>query len=256
MKTRVRNSLTISSSDQVSFSIPLAGPMSRFLAWVIDIGALMVTLSLTNTLVVFLGFISTDLAQAVLIGANFIFMFGYGIVLEWFWRGQTIGKRYMGLRVMDEQGLKLRFEQVALRNLLRVVDRLPVMYMVGGLSALGTQRNQRLGDIAAGTIVTYTPKTEIPDVGDILEHKYNSLRKHPHLEARLRKNTPPQAAALAVDAISRRAELDGDERIEVFHDFAEYFRGLVTFPDEDVMGISDEQYVRNVLDSLYNARAK
>jgi uncharacterized RDD family membrane protein YckC len=256
MKSKTRNSITISSSDQVSFSIPLAGPMSRFLAWAIDVAVIVVALSILNSIVAMLGVLSADIARGFFIAFNFVLVLSYGIVLEWAWRGQTIGKRFMGLRVMDEQGLKLRIEQVVLRNLLRVIDRLPLLYMVGGLSALGTARNQRLGDIAAGTIVTYMQKTEIPDISDVLEHKYNSLRKHPHLEARLRKNTPPVAAALAVNAIARRDILDGDERIAVFNEMAEYFRGLVAFPDEDSMGISDEQYVRNVIDTLYNARAR
>jgi len=63
------------------------------------------------------------------------------------------------------------------------------------------------------------------------------------------------AAALAVDAIARRDTLDGDKRIALFHEFSEYFRGLVAFPEEDVLGISDEQYVRNVIDTLYNTRS-
>lgn len=254
MKARTANTITISSSDHVSFSIPLAGPMTRFLAWMIDAGVIMVVLIGVNMLVGYLSSLSLDLAMGFFIAFNFILVTAYGIVLEWFWRGQTIGKRVMRLRVMDEQGLKLRFEQVVLRNLLRVIDRFPVVYMVGGICALASTRNQRLGDIAAGTIVTYMPETVIPDIGDVLNHKYNSLRKSPHLEARLRKNIPPEAAALAVDAISRRDELVVDERLEVFRDFAEYFRALVPFPEEDVMGISDEQYVRNVIDSLFNVR--
>lgn len=256
MSRRSQNALVIRTADQISFAITLAGPMSRFLAWIIDVGAIAAALSMINGLFALIGFFSQDIAAGFYFAFNFILVLSYGIVLEWFWRGQTIGKRIIGLRVIDEQGLKLRLEQIILRNLLRVVDRLPLGYMVGGICMLLSRRNQRLGDIVAGTVVAYAPKASIPDVADILEHKYNSFRNHPHLEARLRKNTPPQAAALALEAISRRMDLDDTARITVFREVADYFREIVAFPDEDTLGITDEQYTRNVIDSIYNTRAK
>lgn len=255
MKTDFENTLTIQSPEGVSFAIPLAGPMTRFLAWAIDVAAIAVLVMALNMLAGILNLLSADLARGVGIAIFFVVVLGYGIVLEWFWRGQTLGKRMMGLRVIDERGLKLRFEQVVLRNLLRVVDQLPLFYLVGGVTCLLSTRSQRLGDIAAGTIVTYTPKTSVPDIQRVTGDKYNSFRRHPHLEARLRQATPPAAAALALSALARRDEIDSDERLAVFNDFADFFRELATFPEEDTIGITDEQYVRNVIDTLYNTQA-
>lgn len=256
MSDVVQNRLRIRTADQVSFSIPLAGPMVRFLAWAVDVAVLIAALSVINPLIQLMGVISDDIALGFFIIFNFAIVFLYGILLEWLWRGQTIGKRLMSLRVVDEQGLNLRLEQVIIRNLLRQVDRLPFLYVLGGVCMLLNGRNQRLGDIAAGTVVAYMPKIQVPSMANVTEHKYNSFRKHPHLEARLRKNTPPEIAALAVESILRRDTLDDDARVLVFRELAGYFRDSVSFPDEDTLGISDEQYVRNVIDSIYNTRRK
>lgn len=254
MSNAALNRLRIQTADYVSFSIPLAGPMVRFLAWIIDVGALIATMMFINPIIAMLGVISEDIAFGFYIAFNFAIVFLYGILLEWFWRGQTIGKRLMSLRVVDEQGLNLKLEQVIIRNLLRLVDRLPLMYMVGGVCMLLNGRNQRLGDIAAGTVVAYMPKIDIPNTIEVTDHKYNSFRKHPHLEARLRKNTPPDVAALALDSIVRRDDFDDESRVVLFRELASYFRESVDFPDEDTLGISDEQYVRNIIDSIYNTR--
>ncbi len=248
------SALVIRSAEGVSFSIPLAGPLVRFLAWAIDLAAIAAILFVMNGVILLLSLINSDAATGVYIAVSFAVVLGYGIVLEWFWRGQTIGKRFMRLRVKDERGLKLRFDQVLLRNLLRVVDILPALYMAGGLSCLLSRRNQRLGDIAAGTVVVHEPATRIPGAEHLAGDKYNSFRGHPHLEARLRQLTPPAASALALEAIARREAIDAEQRLAVFASFAQYFRSIARFPDEDTIGLTDEQYVRNVIDSIYNTR--
>ncbi len=96
--------------------------------------------------------------RALVILGYFVVQVGYGIACEWLWRGQTVGKRLLRLRVMDAQGLHLQFSQVALRNLLRFVDSLPAFYLVGGLVSLLNSRAQRLGDFVANTIVIRASK--------------------------------------------------------------------------------------------------
>ena len=110
--------------------------------------------------------------------------------LEWLWRGQTIGERIFGLRVADAQGMRVHFSPVALRNLLRAVDQLPLCYLVGGAAALFSKRGQRLGDVAANTIVIRDKVTAPPDLTQIGPTKYNSLAAYPHLAARLRSRAP------------------------------------------------------------------
>src|SRR5580765_4586307 len=135
--------------------------------------------------------ISANLAGALYLITYFAISIGYAIACEWRWRGQTIGKRLLRLRVVDAEGLRLQFHQVVTRNLLRFVDMLPLFYFVGGVAVLLSRSCQRLGDIAANTIVIRHPKLSEPDLDQLLAGKFNSLREHPHLAARLRQHVSP-----------------------------------------------------------------
>lgn len=251
MKTEKTHTLTIKTPEGISFSLLLAGPVTRFSAWIVDFFCILVITGVIEKLAGVWGLFSKDLATAVLIVSYFIVSIGYGIALEWFWRGQTLGKRLFRLRVMDEQGLRLRFSQIVIRNLFRVIDSQPIFYMVGGIATLINKRAQRLGDFAANTIVIYSPKISEPDLDQLRTDIYNSFRNYPHLEARLRRNISSREANIAFESLIRRDELDADARIELFEEIADYFRSVVTFPEQAVDGISDEQYVRNVVDALY-----
>jgi uncharacterized RDD family membrane protein YckC len=247
-------SLHIRTPEGIAFSLPLAGPVSRALAWGIDVAFLAAAMILLSFGLSALGVLAPDFIQAVAVLGIFVLQIGYGIVTEWRWRGRTLGKRVLRLRVVDVHGLKLQFSQVVIRNLLRAVDFLPAFYMVGGLAALLSRRGQRLGDLAANTIVIRVPQIEQPDLDQLLAGKYNSLRAHPHLAARLRQRASPAEAALALQALVRRDELEDIPRVELFADLAGHFRQLVEFPPDATDGITDEQYVRNVVDVLYRPK--
>jgi len=255
MNNTKTNTLRIQTPEGIFFSLQLAGPIPRFMGWTIDAASISVIASVINVLLGALGIISRDLAAAAAVMAYFLVSIGYGILTEWYWQGQTIGKRLLRLRVMDVQGLRLRFSQVVIRNLLRFVDTLPVFYMVGGLACLISSRSQRLGDIAANTIVVWNPRISEPDLNQLLEGKYNSFHDYPHPEARLRQRVSPAAAGIALQAVMRRDDLDPQARIELFRGIALYFRNIVLFPQEATDGISDEQYVRNVVDVLFRPKA-
>ena len=114
------NTLAIRTPEGVVFSLFLAGPVSRFLAWLIDRMCIIAAVSLIQ--VIALGLLSLPSPQiglALLVIAYFATVQGYNIVLEWFWNGQTIGKRLFHPRVMDEQALQLQFSQIVMRNLVR-----------------------------------------------------------------------------------------------------------------------------------------
>lgn len=140
------------------------------------------------------------------------------------------------------------------RNLLRFVDALPAFYMVGGAVCFFTEKAQRLGDLAANTIVIRQPKLAQPDVARWLGGKYNSLLEHRHLAARLRQRVSPELAAVGLEALMRRETLLPQARITLFADLASEFRALIEFPEEAVEQLSDEQYVRNVVEVVYIAR--
>jgi uncharacterized RDD family membrane protein YckC len=248
------SSLQIRTPEGIIFSQLLAGPVTRFLAWLIDLACIGLVLAAMTLALVFLQLLSSNLATAVQVLGYFVVSIGYGIVCEWWWRGQTVGKRVFHLRVVDAEGLRLQFSQVVTRNLIRCVDSLPSFYFVGGIVCWLSPRCQRLGDIAANTIVIRHPRLTEPDLDQLLTGKYNSLRQHPHLAARLRQRVTPAEAALAVQALVRRDEFEPAARVELFADLAAHFRAKVAFPPEAIDGITDEQYLRNVVDVLYRTR--
>lgn len=246
--------LTVRTPEGVVFATRLAGPVTRFLAWAVDAMCIGVIGNFASYLISPIFLFSPDMAQALGILLYFVVMLAYGILLEWLWRGQTVGKRLLRLRVVDLEGMRLQPSQVVVRNLLRAVDFLPALYIVGGLTCLFSRHAQRLGDIAANTVVIRIPRLETPDVEQLLAGKFNSLRQHPHLEARLRQRVSPAEADLALRALMRRDDFDPAERVKLFRELAAHFRQRVVFPPETSEGITDEQYVRNVVDSLYRRR--
>ncbi|MBI5395556.1 MAG: RDD family protein, partial [Verrucomicrobia bacterium] len=198
--------LIIRTPEGIAFPLLLASPVTRCLAWSVDFACMLAMLLLIGTTASWLGYASEGFAMAVMFVAYFAVSVGYGIALEWLWRGQTLGKRLFRLRVMDAQGLRLQFSQIVIRNLLRTVDNLPLAYLVGGVACLLSRRAQRLGDVAANTIVVRQPALAEPDLDQLMAGKFNSLREHPHLCARLRQRVSPGEAAVALQALLRREE--------------------------------------------------
>lgn len=202
-----------------------------------------------------LSLVNRDVAAALTALAYFVISVGYGIGLDWFWNGQTLGKRVMRLKVVDATGMALRFSQVANRNLLRFLDAIPLMYLVGGAAMLWSERSQRIGDQIAGTIVIKQVESEFS--GSELSstpEKYNSLLQTPHLAARLRQRATPELAYLAYEALSRRDALEPAARLNIFQQIAGRFRLLVAFPEEVTESLTDERYVRNALEVLTTSR--
>ena len=247
--------LKVRTPEGITFSFRLAGPVIRCLAWIVDFLAVAVLSQTVGILGRIAGIISADLAGAAATLGYFGISIGYGVVAEWVWRGQTVGKRLFNLRVIDEQGLRLQFHQVLLRNLLRFVDLLPGFYLVGGVACVLSPRCQRLGDLAANTVVVHHARHVEPDLDQLLAGKYNSLREYPHLEARLRQRVSAGEARLALQSLVRRDELEPLARVVLFSELAEHFKSVVTFPPELVESTPDEQYVRNVVDVLFRRRA-
>lgn len=242
--------LDIRTPEGIVFPLRIADPVVRLVALVIDLMCIQLLTGLVTTAVGMLGWIHWGFALALNTIATFVVALAYPIVLEWFWRGQTLGKKLLRIQVMDVHGLHLRPSQVILRNILRSVDMLPAFYLVGGVSAFLSRRGQRLGDLAANTIVVRHPVIHEPDLDQVFGGKYNSFREHPLLAARLRQSVSPDERSLALRALVRREGLDDEARARLFGQLREHMEGVVRFPEEAVLGLSDEQYVRNVVDML------
>src|SRR6185369_16761462 len=133
------------------------------------------------------------------------------------------------------------------------VDALPLFYLLGGAASLLSRYGQRLGDLAANTVVTHEQARYAPDLEQLAPARYNSLLAYPQLAARLRSLASPEAVGIAVRAIAQRDGYDPAARIELFQELAEYFRSLADFPEAAVEGLTDEQFVRSALRVVYAA---
>jgi uncharacterized RDD family membrane protein YckC len=248
-------SLVIETPEGVTFSFELATPVTRSLAWAVDTAAALTLAYGASRASEILGTLSADWSRALGVLLYFVISMVYCIVLEWRWSGQTVGKRLLGLRVIDEQGLRLQLPQVVLRNIMRLIDAPPpLLYLIGGIAALVSRKGQRLGDMAANTVVVHERRRQRPDLEQLAPARYNSLLAFPHLAVRLRSLANPEAVGMAVQAVSRRDGYEPMARVELFRELAEYFRGLVSFPEATLEGLTDEQYLRSVLRVIYGAK--
>lgn len=243
--------LRIRTPEGVEFSLPLAGPVIRAVAYLIDVGVALAASILLGLLLSIVSIVSNDVATGLVQVGFFVVPLLQGILLETLWNGQTVGKRALRLRVVDAEGLQLRPAQIVLRNLLRAVDFLPAFYLVGGVATLLSRWSQRLGDVAARTVVVRIPTPSTPGLEPILGSPHNSLRAHPHLVARLRQALGAQEAALALSALARRDQFTPEHRVRVFSEFARDIRARTTLPAELDEALADEALVRNVVDVLY-----
>jgi len=242
--------LSVRTPEGVTFSFRLASPLPRAFARAIDLIVVGLLWILLGILVAILELFVSNLAIAVYIVVAFIIQQGYAIALEYHWGGQTLGKRALGLRVLDENGFPPTFAQIVVRNLLRFADVLPIGYALGGSAALLSPRLQRLGDLAAGTVVIRTEVAALPDPRRIRPDRFNSLRRHPAAVARLRQALTPAEARLAYRALIRRDEMDPAERVRLFADLASHIQEQVRLPAEATDNLSPEAFVRNAVDVL------
>ena len=146
------DTLTVTTPEGLEVELALAGVGSRFASalidFVLELGAFAAVAFLL------LRFASEAVAVALGSLALFAVIFGYHVLFETLASGRSPGKRALGLRVVRVGGAPVRFKDSAIRNIVRLIDLLPpVTYGLGAAVILVTGRNQRLGDLAAGTIV-------------------------------------------------------------------------------------------------------
>ena len=154
--------LTIETPEQIPLEFPLAGIGSRFLAIALDtliqaLGFLLILFIAATLLPTAARFTPRALtwAAAIFLLCAFVLYSGYYALFEIFWNGQTPGKRLVRLRVISDSGRPVTVYEAVVRNLLRIIDQLPGLYVVGIISVFLTARNKRVGDIVAGTVVVH-----------------------------------------------------------------------------------------------------
>ena len=161
--------IRIPTPEQIYLEYPLAGLGRRGLAAAVDsaiIGVMVFTLIVALSLLISgAAAVADSEALDTVMMVSFIVMlalallspFLYYFLFEYYSNGQTPGKRLANIRVIRLSGLSLDRTSAALRNLFRVIDMIPSYYLVGVWSTLLTSRQQRVGDVVAGTVVIALP---------------------------------------------------------------------------------------------------
>lgn len=143
--------------EGVALRLPAAGPVPRAVAWLIDCAVRMAILTVVSLLLGALG----SAGYGLYLIAYFVVFWGYPILFEALWDGQTPGKRALALRVIAEDGAPIGWLASIVRNLLRTVDMLPIGYGVGLVASYADPWGRRLGDMVARTMVVHAPRERV-----------------------------------------------------------------------------------------------
>ncbi|HKX59362.1 MAG TPA: RDD family protein [Steroidobacteraceae bacterium] len=201
--------LRVDSVTGVPLELSVAGPGGRSFAFIIDFH-IRVLAALTwyfgGMLLVPLVFDGSTYGPAIMlwalqVPAALIYLL-YHPVLEIVMAGRTPGKRIAGVRIVTTDGSVPGAGSILLRNVFRYVDGLPALYVVGLVTSVVSARNQRIGDIAARTLLIYDEASKGDDVGDVSS-------------AGAARGISTAQAELVQDLVDRWPTLDVDDRLDL-----------------------------------------
>ena len=231
----------IDTPENVRFHHTLAGPGTRFMAWLIDIVLVVLLLIVLSMIFGVAAAIVGEYATAIFALTSFALFSGYWILLELLWDGRTVGKRALGLRVIGERGLRLTFGQVVLRNLVRFVDMLPLFGGVAACFMLLGREHRRLGDLVAGTVVVRQRRVPPPArIRGLAGERRSGSAELDVGPAALRRVSPAERDLL-LDLCMRRDALDDGVRHRLFAEAATRYRERLGLAQQQ--GVSDEKLV-------------
>jgi uncharacterized RDD family membrane protein YckC len=229
----------ISTPEGVELELRLAGLGSRFGAGLIDFPIkAAIVLAPTVAAALLLG----ELAAVIVFAVSFFFaVVGYDVLFEVRAGGRTPGKRAAGLRVLMADGAAVSLRASSVRNLMRLIEGLPLWYLPAVISILVTHDNQRLGDLAANTIVAREPRgagPPLPEPAPLLPDDLSAWD--------VSAVTADELAAVR-SFLDRRPDFAPAARWQLAATLAERLRARV---DGVPAGMDDERFLENL------ARAK
>lgn len=188
---------TIETPEGAEIGLRVAGPLIRAGAWLIDFSIRTVILTVTFFLLLCtLG----DVGAGVFLVIAFFTYWFYPVIFEAVWNGQTPGKKFLKLAVVHDDGTPIGWGAALIRNLVRVVDIIPGVYLVGLLTTFLNKDFKRLGDLAARTLVVYRRTERVRG------------QRVPEVTPRAPARPLSQAEQEAVLAFAERRETWTDER--------------------------------------------
>lgn len=239
--------VVVVTPEHVEIVLSPAGLGSRFIAITIDS---LLTMGLPALAVQLIPpVVAMGIHFALLVSLEFFFTFVYHVYFETLQHGRTIGKRALRLRVVDSRGLPITAAQSLVRNAVRVVDGLPLMYGVGSLASLIDRNGRRLGDIAAQTLVI-EERSAARFAGAVLEERrFNSLRT-PRILRLIRHRIGLEERELLLELSLRAERLDPARRYELMEQIGAYYRDLFGLEESRLTG---ENVIRDLTSILFGA---
>jgi uncharacterized RDD family membrane protein YckC len=234
--------------EHVEIRLEPAGFGSRFLAFMFDFLVVLGAMALIGTVVSSL--LPRALSQPVQITATLALMALYHVYFESRARGQSPGKRALGLRVVDARGLPLTFRQALVRNVVRSVDVLPLAYGFGSLACAVDRRRRRLGDLAADTLVVRERTPAAFELDLPAQRRHNSLRE-PAMVRRIRHRIGLEDRELLLALCLRAEALDAKARFDLMEEAANHYRRKLGVEDTTLSG---EAFVRALAAVLHERR--
>ncbi|GIV89927.1 MAG: transporter [Chloroflexus sp.] len=246
----------VETPEGITITYTPAGLASRSLAAMFDY-TVMLVLFVTGlvTIMVSGSVADEDVVGALLALLAFAINWGYYVIFELVWNGQTPGKRLLRLRVIREGGRPVDGAAVVVRNLMRAIDFLPFGYGVGMLTVFVDRYHRRLGDLTAGTVVVRE--------GQLITLSEMIQPMHAHVSPRA-PDAPPTPllpnverltsadVALVVEFLQCRDALFGDARVSLAHQFAAVIRQRLSLPPSDS---HPEQFLEHVVREYEVAQA-
>jgi uncharacterized RDD family membrane protein YckC len=240
MSAGITARFAITTPELVTFHHRPAELPSRARAWLIDQLLVIVLRIAVGIPLSMLG----QVGVAVWLSAMLLIDFGYFTLFELYRRGQTPGKRVVGIRVASTSGARLQPGDLLLRNLLRPVDSLPFTMTLGGAVAWLDPYRRRLGDLVAGTMVIRDRQPPPPRAVFDTGGRVNAFQEDPAVRSRILARVSREERDLLMDLAQRRDQLDDLPRRALFAEAAEHFRRRLDLPETD--HLTDEQAVLNV----------
>jgi len=260
------NNLSIDTPEQIALEFSVAGIGSRLLAITID-----TLIQIAFYFLIILGLVTLAMplfrsapvntaspnaalwAAAITVFLFFCIYWGYFAAFEVLWKGRTPGKYFMKIRVIKDNGRAINVYEGIGRNLMRVIDTLPTLYGVGLVTMAITKKNQRLGDLLAGTIVVHerahgavTPVWES-------DHTQDSMVAHVPVNAPQLRKLDYRDLQLIEAFLHRREQLQGITRINAADQIVAHIQAKGEIAPEP--GEGPETFLERIARSLRDTAA-
>jgi uncharacterized RDD family membrane protein YckC len=228
----------VRSPEHVLIELVPAGLGTRFAAFLLDTALILGATSLVSLA----GRLLPEALRGLFVAtAGFAVLWGYHVLFEVFWNGQSPGKRLLRIRVVDGRGLPVDLSQSLVRNVVRLLDVIP-LGGVGTLAALLDSEHRRLGDRAADTLVVSEEQPAVPRIEALGARRFNSLRT-PRVKRLVDHRLGIEERELLFALCLRAPQLSERARYELFEEVGEHYRVRLGVEDPHLSG---ENLVRGI----------